>query len=91
MLFHVTRKRIAWLGVAAIVVALSYAAIVLTPWSIGPCGEDDSAGIHLLACRPGRAVRFLGQSHASGAARQTIGSGTDSFHTSLALQPGFQH
>ena len=30
-----------WLGVVAIVASLTYAAIVLTPWSIGPCGEDE--------------------------------------------------
>lgn len=41
MLFLVSRKRIAWLGVSAFVAVLSYAAIVLAPWSIGPCGEDD--------------------------------------------------
>src|SRR6266550_1339797 len=46
------------------------------------CGEDDSAGIHLLACRPGRVVRFLGQSHASGAARQAI----EEFHSGQIRQ-----
>jgi len=30
-----------WIGVAAIVVSACYAAIVLTPWSIGVCGEDN--------------------------------------------------
>jgi hypothetical protein len=41
MLLYLTRKRFVWLGVAVIVVTLSYAAIVLTPWSIGPCGEEE--------------------------------------------------
>jgi len=41
MLSIINRKRMARLGVVAIVATVSYSAIVLTPWSIGPCGEDD--------------------------------------------------
>ena len=41
MLSIITRRRMTWLGVVASVATLTYAAIVLTPWSIGPCGEDD--------------------------------------------------
>src|SRR5947209_4613463 len=43
MLSIITRRRITWLGVIAIIATVSYAVIVLTPWSIGPCGEDDGA------------------------------------------------
>src|SRR5712671_6938922 len=43
MLSLTSRKRIARFGKALIIVAALYAAVVLTPWSIGICGEDEGA------------------------------------------------
>jgi hypothetical protein len=36
----ITRKRMRWLGAIVLILAVLYAAITLTPWSIGMCGEE---------------------------------------------------
>jgi len=41
MLFHRKRRRLIWLGVTILIVALGYGTLALTPWSIGPCNEDN--------------------------------------------------
>jgi hypothetical protein len=55
MPFQITRRRIVWLAVVVVVATVSYAIVVLIPWSIGPCGEDNGVesyspdGKHLVS------------------------------------------
>ena len=38
----ISRRRMRWLGAGVLILAVLYAGMVLTPWSIGMCGEEDA-------------------------------------------------